>query len=242
MGTMLMDSAPPAMATSPCPAMIRSAAIAMDCKPDEQNRLTVIAETLTGNPARSEAIRARFIPCSASGVAQPMMTSSMSSGLTPFARASASLITSAARSSGRVARSVPFGALPTAVRTELTSTASRMAHLRGDARSIVTKYSIGCQWARKSNRAGTWNHSTKRRPPERKHRHPGGMLSVELDRHRDLHGFRHAVQRPGLILPPAERVQGGLAKDRRTRDHSGGNNIAGRTYRGVDHDVAFDSA
>ena len=47
------------------------------------------------------------------------------------------ILSSAARSSGRVVRSVPFGALPTAVRTELTSTASRMAHLRRDAAFIA---------------------------------------------------------------------------------------------------------
>src|SRR5208282_792529 len=109
--------------------MIRSAAIAMDCRPEEQNRLIVIAATLTGRPARSDAIRATFIPCSPSGVAQPIITSSISAGSSPFARTTASLITCAARSSGLAARSVPFGALPTAVRTELTITASRMAHL-----------------------------------------------------------------------------------------------------------------
>ncbi len=225
-----MDSAPPAMATSPCPAMIRSAAIAMDCKPDEQNRLTVIAETLTGNPARSEAIRARFIPCSASGVAQPMITSSMSSGLTPFARASASLITSAARSSGRVARSVPFGALPTAVRTELTSTASRMAHLRGDAGSIVTSCSIGCHWTKKSNRTGISSRTKKQRQRNWKYRSYDRSLFVELDRHRSLHGYRLAVQHRGLILPAAQCVHRGLAKYRRTRDHFRGYHVAGQTY------------
>jgi hypothetical protein len=39
------------------------------------------------------------------------------------------LITTAARSSGRVARSTPFEALPTGVLTELTITASRIDHL-----------------------------------------------------------------------------------------------------------------
>ena len=131
MGTMLMDSAPPATITFAWPAMIRSAASAMACRPEEQKRLMVMAEVSTGRPARSEAIRATFIPCSASGMAQPRITSSISLTSRPLARAMASLIAAAARSSGRVARRVPLGALPTAVRTELTITASRMVHLPG---------------------------------------------------------------------------------------------------------------
>ena len=67
---------------------------------------------VTGMPARRLAIRATFMPCSASGIAQPRMTSSTSAGSMPGARLSASAITTAARSSGRVPRSVPSGALP----------------------------------------------------------------------------------------------------------------------------------
>src|SRR5579863_1118563 len=104
----------------------------MACRPDEQNRLIVIADDSTGKPARSDAIRATFIPCSPSGMAQPRITSSICRGSSPFARDTASLMATAARSSGRVARSVPFGALPTAVRTELTITASRIRHLNLD--------------------------------------------------------------------------------------------------------------
>src|ERR1700690_4435392 len=89
----------------------------------------VIAEISTGRPARNEAMRATFIPDSASGVAQPRITSSISFTSRPLARAIASLMVAAARSSGRLVRSVPLGALPTAVRTELTITASRMIHL-----------------------------------------------------------------------------------------------------------------
>src|SRR5579864_1610923 len=132
MGTMVIDSVPPATAASPCPAMMRWAAIAMDCSPDEQKRLMVIAEDSTGKPARSDEIRATFIPCSASGMAQPRTTSSTSFGSRPPARAMASLITTAPRSSGRVVRSAPLDALPTAVRTALTITASRISHLAGN--------------------------------------------------------------------------------------------------------------
>src|SRR5262245_32321578 len=77
-------------------------------------------------PARKLAIRATFIPCSASGIAHPRITSSISATSRPGARSTAALITAAAMSSGRVDRSVPFGALPTGVLTALTITASRM--------------------------------------------------------------------------------------------------------------------
>ena len=60
------------------------------------------------NVARSEAMRATFIPCSASGMAQPRMTSSTSFGSRPGARARASLMAVAARSSGRTPRNAPL--------------------------------------------------------------------------------------------------------------------------------------
>ena len=111
---------------SAAPVFTRSAANAIAWSPDEQKRLTVIADVDTGSPARSAAIRATFNPCSASGMAQPKITSSISAGSTPGARASASRMTIAASSSGRVVRSAPFGALPTGVLTAETRTASFM--------------------------------------------------------------------------------------------------------------------
>ena len=80
MGIMVMDSTPPATTISAPPAMMRSAAMAIACRPEEQKRLMVMAEISTGRPARSEAMRATFMPCSASGMAQPRMTSSISLG------------------------------------------------------------------------------------------------------------------------------------------------------------------
>src|SRR5271168_2194833 len=124
---MVIDSVPPATITCADPPRIRSAAIAIACKPEEQNRLIVIAEVSIGNPARSAAIRATFIPCSPSGIAQPRITSSISLASNTGTRASASLIASAAKSSGRVARNDPLKAFPTGVRTEETITASVMA-------------------------------------------------------------------------------------------------------------------
>src|SRR5262245_54932429 len=75
-------------------------------------------------PARRLAIRATFNPCSASGIAQPRITSSISAGATAGTRASASRIAVAASSSGRTKRSAPFGAFPTGVRTAATTNAS----------------------------------------------------------------------------------------------------------------------
>src|SRR5438046_2597519 len=102
---------------------MRSAAIAIDCKPEEQKRLIVIALVSTGRPARIAAARATFIPCSASGIAQPMLTSRISLVCRFGTRPITSLITVAPSSSGRVSRKVPLGALPTAVRTADTITA-----------------------------------------------------------------------------------------------------------------------
>src|SRR4051812_10721060 len=81
-------------------------------------------------PARRLAIRATFSPCSASGIAQPRITSSISATSSGAARASASLMATAASSSGRVWRSAPFGALPTGVRTAETMNASAMKVLQ----------------------------------------------------------------------------------------------------------------
>src|SRR3954447_9525518 len=98
----------------------------MACNPDEQNRFTVTADAVTGTPALRLAMRATFSPCSPSGIAHPRMTSSMSAASSPGARLIASPITVDASSSGLVPRRVPFGALPTAVRTADTITASFM--------------------------------------------------------------------------------------------------------------------
>ena len=61
-------------------AMIRSAAMAMACRPLEQKRLTVMAGTLTGRPEATLTIRARLSPCDPSGMAQPRITSSICAG------------------------------------------------------------------------------------------------------------------------------------------------------------------
>src|SRR5215469_966714 len=131
MGTSDMDSVPPATITCAAPPRMRSAACAMACRPLAQKRFTVIADVSTGRPARREAMRATFIPCSPSGMAQPRITSSISLGSRPGTCAIAALITSAAKSSGRVVRSEPLNPRPTGVRTEETMTASAMGNLFG---------------------------------------------------------------------------------------------------------------
>src|SRR3990172_6910958 len=132
----LMLSVPPATATSENPVIMCSLAVAIACRPDEQKRLTVCPATVSGRPARRAASRAAIRPCFASRRAQPITTSSMSAGSSPPTRATASLITAAAISSGRVSFRVPRGALPTAVRTALTMTASFIGRTSGQSVSI----------------------------------------------------------------------------------------------------------
>src|SRR6185437_11709405 len=118
-------SRPPASPASIDPAAIRSATMAAACNPDEQKRLTVIAGTLSGSPARKPTWRATFSPCSASGWAQPRTTSSTSAGAMA-ARFIASRATSAQRSSERVFLKTPRGARPMGVRTAERMVTSRM--------------------------------------------------------------------------------------------------------------------
>src|SRR5438034_772004 len=124
MGTWLMLSVPPAMMTSAMPLRIRCAPIAMASRPEAQNRLMVTPGTASGSPARWQVMRAMFIPCDASGIAQPRMTSSACSTGNWGTRASAPLMARAARSSGRTVRIFPLGALPTGVRAAATIKAS----------------------------------------------------------------------------------------------------------------------
>src|SRR5215510_825300 len=60
--------------------MMRCEAIAIVCRPDEQNRLTVMPEVVTGQPARIAICRAMLRPVAPSGLAHPMITSSISAG------------------------------------------------------------------------------------------------------------------------------------------------------------------
>ena len=112
------------MKISPIPALIFAEAIAIDSEPDAQYLFTVTPGTLSVSNPINEISLATFSPCSASGIAQPTIRSSMRAGSrfgTSFIRRS---ITVAAISSGRVKRKDPFGALPTAVLYPVTIYAS----------------------------------------------------------------------------------------------------------------------
>src|SRR5271156_292924 len=227
-----MDSVPPATATSPCPAIILCAAIAMACSPEEQKRLMVIAADSTGSPARKEAIRATFMPCSPSGMAQPITTSSTSLGSSPFAWATASLITMAPRSSGREVRSVPFADFPTAVLTELTITASCMIHLRLVRETHSRK---GCETildavGGKKQQRGMIRAVgvTDLRP----------NLAAELNGHQHLHGDGLSIQLRRLVSPAPQRVQCGLPQQQRTGYHVHVDDVSFLVDSGLNDDVA----
>src|SRR5262245_27319951 len=97
-----------------------SAAWTTACNPDPHTRLIVSAGTSTGTPALSAACRATFIPAPAWST-HPMSTSSSSAGFT-FARAIASRIASAPRSTAERSLNAPPNE-PIGVRHALTSTA-----------------------------------------------------------------------------------------------------------------------
>ncbi len=84
----------------------------------------VMPETLLGNPASSKPMRATFMPCSASGMAQPTITSSIAAGSSPGHFLSTLFSTYASMSSGRTFLNMPRGALPTGVLVAATMYAS----------------------------------------------------------------------------------------------------------------------
>ena len=79
---MLIDSTPPATMTFAPSTITRLAPMAMASRPDAQKRLTVSPGTVTGQPARSAAVRPMLLPVAPSGKPQPITTSSTSPGST----------------------------------------------------------------------------------------------------------------------------------------------------------------
>src|SRR5579883_336395 len=124
MGTRDILSTPPATTTSPNPNMMLCAAILTACKLDAQKRLTVTPAAVSGSPASAPTRRARFMPCSPSGKAQPIITSSIKARSRLGTRSTAARTARAARSSARTSSSAPLPARPIGVRTALTMTAS----------------------------------------------------------------------------------------------------------------------
>jgi hypothetical protein len=92
-GITVIDSVPAAIITSARPRRIWLAASATACTPEEQKRLIVMPGTVIGNPASSSPMRATFMPWSASGMAQPTMTSPMRAGSIPGTWATTDLMT-----------------------------------------------------------------------------------------------------------------------------------------------------
>ncbi len=124
--TIEIDSVPAPIATVAPSCRMWCDAMAIAWRPDEQKRLTVVAETVSGRPATSAATRATFVPCGPSGTPQPQITSSISEALTWGTCASAPLMACAAITSGRVAFSAPRNDLPSGVRAFATIQASGM--------------------------------------------------------------------------------------------------------------------
>src|SRR5688572_22826438 len=105
--------------------------MAMVCRPDEQKRLTVMPDTVTGRSAISAIWRAMLAPVAPSGLAQPMMTSSTASGATP-ARCSACLTAWPPSVAPCVMLNAPFQLLVRGVRAVETMTALVMVDCLSD--------------------------------------------------------------------------------------------------------------
>ena len=119
-GTRLMLSAPAAIITSASPTRMRSAAICTAVSPEAQKRFTVTPPMPFGSPASSTARRPMLRPCSASGMAQPTMASSIAAGSSPGTCFSAPWRAAMSRSSERMRRNMPRCDLPTGVRVAAT--------------------------------------------------------------------------------------------------------------------------
>src|SRR6478736_9817312 len=102
--------------------MMRWAAVAMVCRPDEQKRLMVMPDVVIGRPARSAIWRAMLEPVAPSGVAQPMITSSTVAGSMP-ARCTACCTAWPPSVAPCVMLKAPFQLLASGVRAVETMTA-----------------------------------------------------------------------------------------------------------------------
>ena len=98
----------------------------MVCRPDEQKRLMVMPDVVTGQPAASAICRAMLAPVAPSGLAQPITTSSTSAG-SIFARSMACFTAWPPIDAPCVMLKAPFQDLARAVRAVETMTASVIA-------------------------------------------------------------------------------------------------------------------
>ena len=118
-GTRVMCSTPAAMTTSRCPACTVDAALNAVCSDEPHCRSTVVAHTVSGQPATRTAPRPTFRACSPTWVTQPICTSSTSPG-SRSTRPTSPFRTCAASSSARISESEPFR-LPIGERTASTT-------------------------------------------------------------------------------------------------------------------------
>src|SRR5207237_609626 len=116
-------STPPAMTRSASSARIRRAASFTASRPLPQSRFTVTPGTVSGSPARSDAIRPTLRLSSPAWFDAPNTTSSISESPTSV-RSSTARMTCDARSSGRIVESAP-AYRPNGVRAKPRITASR---------------------------------------------------------------------------------------------------------------------
>jgi hypothetical protein len=98
-GTLVIDSTPPAIVMSQTPDWMRLAAKWIACWLEPHCRSTVVAGVVNGKPAASHALRAMFRLCSPAWLTHPKTTSSTCSGLMPE-RLMISLNTSEPRTTG----------------------------------------------------------------------------------------------------------------------------------------------
>src|SRR5215204_1445539 len=131
-GVLLIDSIPPATATSMSPVAIPCAASITALRPDPQTLLIVIAATCSCSPPLSAAWRAGFCP-SPAATALPMMHSSTIAGSMP-ARRTASRTAIAPSCGAEKSLSEPRN-LPVGVRTAETMTDSRISGSRFEVRA-----------------------------------------------------------------------------------------------------------
>src|ERR1700678_967097 len=127
----LMDSAPPATATSQSPSMMDCAADTMACSPLPHSRLTVKAGVSSGSPPLIAATRDRYMSLVSVWSPLPNTTWPTWAGSTPDLL-TASRTTFAARSQGgteaRPPPYLPIGVL-TADRTNTSSIVSSSSHM-----------------------------------------------------------------------------------------------------------------
>ncbi|MNI57948.1 hypothetical protein D3C73_1130360 [compost metagenome] len=124
----LMDSTPPATMMSLQPEAIWLAAMAIACRPEEQNRLRVMPAVPMPRRESTATLRPILKPWAPSLEPAPTMQSSTLAGSIPV-RANSASTQCAAMSSGRVMLNLPRKDLARPVRTLSTITTSRMAYL-----------------------------------------------------------------------------------------------------------------